>query len=122
MYLDPNCEKLRPLNEYTKRIPSTRPGKKLSRSTLWRWVLHGRRGVKLQTFVLGSGRYTSDAEVMKFSYKLTLLTRSGSQKGPAVVKSGANKEQVMKRFKVKEADSSPGNRPSKPGENADSRS
>jgi hypothetical protein len=69
--LDPNCTQLRPLAEYTRRIPSTRLGKRLNRATLWRWTMHGARGIRLHTQRLGSGRYTTDAAVVEFMRRLS---------------------------------------------------
>jgi hypothetical protein len=60
--LDPSDRQLRPLSEYTKRIPSRVPGKCLNRATLWRWALHGR----LRTVQIGGGRFTCDAWVCEF--------------------------------------------------------
>lgn len=54
--IDPQCTELRPLAEYSKRIPSSRAGKKLNRATLWRWALNGLQGVKLETVRIGGGR------------------------------------------------------------------
>lgn len=57
---------LRPLSSYCDRLPSSRPGKKLNRATLWRWALRGQRGRILRTVQLGSGRFTCDAWVSEF--------------------------------------------------------
>jgi hypothetical protein len=63
--LDPTDHQLRPLSEYTKRIPSRVPGKRLNRATLWRWALHGR----LRTVQIGGGRFTCDAWVWEFIHR-----------------------------------------------------
>lgn len=65
--IDPNCNELRPLAEYARRLPSSRRGKRLNRATLWRWALRGTRGGRrLQTVCVGSGRMTCDAWVWEF--------------------------------------------------------
>lgn len=64
--LDPNSFQLRPLHEYTDRLPSSRRGKKLNRSTLWRWVLRGVGGRRLRTQVLGGRLFTCDAWACQF--------------------------------------------------------
>lgn len=64
--IKPNCERLRPLAEYCDRLPSSRPGKRLNRATLWRWALSGLRGRRLRTVELGGGRMTCDAWVWQF--------------------------------------------------------
>ncbi|MBI3817221.1 MAG: DUF1580 domain-containing protein [Planctomycetes bacterium] len=63
---DPNDNEFRPLNEYTKRLPSSRAGKGINRSTVWRWALRGCAGNVLATFVIGGMRYTSDFHVAEF--------------------------------------------------------
>ncbi|MBI5433754.1 MAG: DUF1580 domain-containing protein [Planctomycetes bacterium] len=65
--LNPRCQRLRPLAEYAARLPSGRPGKRLNRSTLWRWALSGvRGGRRLKTAALGRTRVTCDAWVWEF--------------------------------------------------------
>lgn len=64
---DPASTQLRPLAEYSDRIPSSRRGKKLHRATLWRWAFDGvRGGIVLQTARLGGCRYTCDAWIAEF--------------------------------------------------------
>jgi hypothetical protein len=36
--IDPSCLRLRPLAEYSSRLPSSRPNSRLNRATLWRWL------------------------------------------------------------------------------------
>src|SRR5688500_15200315 len=65
--LNPDCQRLRPLAEYTRRLPSSQSGKRLNRATLWRWALAGLRdGRRLKTVALGGGRMTCDAWVWQF--------------------------------------------------------
>lgn len=64
--IDPTCLCLRPLAEYSRRLPSSRSGKRLHRATLWRWALRGARGRKLRTAALGGSRVTCDAWVWEF--------------------------------------------------------
>ena len=65
--LNPHCRRLRPLAEYSRRLPSCHVGKRLNRATLWRWALRGlRNGRQLRTVLLGSGRMTCDAWVSEF--------------------------------------------------------
>jgi hypothetical protein len=64
---DPTSTQLRPLAEYSERLPSSRRGRKLHRSTLCRWMRGGvRGGIVLQTTRLGGCRYTCDAWVAEF--------------------------------------------------------
>lgn len=65
--IDSTCTRLRPLAEYTQRLPSSRPSRRLNRATLWRWALRGMRGGrKLRTVTAGAARLTCDAWVWEF--------------------------------------------------------
>lgn len=69
---DPTSAELRPLAEYSERLPSSRRGKRVHRATLWRWALKGTRGgVLLPTVRLGGCRYTCDASVAEFMRRLS---------------------------------------------------
>ena len=63
--IDPSDHQLRPLANYTSRIPSRVPGKRLNCATLWRWALDGR----LRTVQIGGGRFTCDAWVWEFVHR-----------------------------------------------------
>ena len=52
-YINPKSDELRPLREYSGRLPSSRPGKRLNPSTLFRWASQGVRGQVLETRLLG---------------------------------------------------------------------
>lgn len=69
--IDPTCSDLRPLACYARRLPSSRPGKRIHKSTLFRWATRGSGGVVLRTSRLGSGRFTCDAWVSEFMDRLT---------------------------------------------------
>ena len=57
-------------------------GKTLSRFTVLRWALHGRRGVKLRSIMVGGIRCTCDTWTMEFFERLTSgISRSGSVNG-----------------------------------------
>jgi len=43
-----------------------RKGKGISRSTVWRWMLRGRRGHKLESLIIGGQRYTTREAVCRF--------------------------------------------------------
>lgn len=65
--IDPACERLRPLADYCRRLPSGRAGKRLNRATLWRWALRGMSdGRRLRTASLGGTRVTCDAWIWEF--------------------------------------------------------
>ena len=43
-----------------------RSGKGISLSTVWRWMIHGRRRQKLDSLIVGGTRYTSREAVQRF--------------------------------------------------------
>ena len=64
--IDSSTENLIPLGRVPAEIPSRRPGKKISISTVWAWAMpRGCRGVRLETVVIGGGRYTSREALQK---------------------------------------------------------
>jgi Protein of unknown function (DUF1580) len=69
--IDSTCELLRPLASYAHRLPSSRPGKRIHKSTLFRWATRGSGGEVLRTRRLGSGRFTCDAWVSQFMDRLS---------------------------------------------------
>jgi hypothetical protein len=50
--------------EAAARVPSFRPGKKTHVATIFRWIQHGVRGVKLEAVRLG-GRWVTSAEALQ---------------------------------------------------------
>jgi hypothetical protein len=58
-------EHLIPLKAACRLIPG-RTGKGIALTTIYRWALRGCRGVKLQTFLIGGGRYTSRRALDRF--------------------------------------------------------
>ena len=98
MNIDKHCNQLRPLNEYTNRIPSSRPGKRLNRTTLWRWALKGCRGIKLETVLAGSGRYTTDAWVASFMAGLSEGSTDKSRSKASRKALQREQQRIMGRF------------------------
>ncbi len=76
---DRHSHTLRPLGDYRDRLPSRCHNRRLNRATLWRWALHGagKERIKLPTVVIGSGRFTSDADVHAF-----IQARSAAKEAP----------------------------------------
>ncbi|MBL8693179.1 MAG: DUF1580 domain-containing protein [Planctomycetes bacterium] len=66
--LDPaDFKTLRPLRSYAQRLPSCREGRSLSRTTLERYAKRGdEEGVRLKTYLIGTGRFTTDGDVWAF--------------------------------------------------------
>ncbi len=63
--IDPEAEELLPLKAICDMFPG-RSGRGVSLSTVWRWVLVGRRGCRLDSLIVGGTRYTSKAAVRLF--------------------------------------------------------
>ena len=71
---DPAVEPPIRLDEIPRRVAwlaGTRPGKKLSFSTLWRWATKGIRGHRLEVLRVGGALCTSEAALKRFFAKLT---------------------------------------------------
>lgn len=65
MLIDPETEDLIPVRAVCTMFPG-RSGKGLSLSTVWRWILHGRRSHKLASIIVGGQRFTSRQAVARF--------------------------------------------------------
>jgi hypothetical protein len=52
-------------------LPIRRAGKRPHPATLWRWALHGVRGVKLESVMCGAVRCTSAEAIGRFFERLT---------------------------------------------------
>lgn len=63
MSIDVDAEDLIPFCEARTAFPG---GKRLSLATLHRWRLHGVRGTKLETCLVGGMRYTSAQAIRRF--------------------------------------------------------
>jgi hypothetical protein len=79
--IDPDNERLITLNDVCRMFPGPQ-GKGLSRSTVWRWILHGRRGHKLESLMAGGQRCTSREAVARFLAALNPeeASREGSRR------------------------------------------
>ena len=56
--IDVQTESLVLPKDAVRMVPG-RSGYGVSRATFWRWMLEGRRGVKLESLLIGGVRYTS---------------------------------------------------------------
>ena len=63
MSIDVQSETLLTLCESRTAFPG---GKRLAKATLHRWRLHGVRGVRLETILIGGLRYTSREAINRF--------------------------------------------------------
>ena len=66
-----------------KHLPIRRAGKRPHAATLWRWALHGVRGVKLESVMCGAVRCTSAEAIGRFFDRLTQQAAGNSAPAPA---------------------------------------
>ncbi len=64
--IDLNSETIFPVSEAPKHIPG-RP----SKASVWRWVLTGVGGIKLESILIGGKRFTSAEAVQRFCDRRT---------------------------------------------------
>ena len=69
--IDLHCEELLTLANARHLLPRRRLGRRPSFSTLWRWAIHGARGVKLDTLRVGGTLCTSREALQRFFDKLS---------------------------------------------------
>ena len=79
MAIDINSQKLIRLADVRKlpNLPIGRNGKRLHIATLYRWVLRGVRGVKLEVIMVGGSTCTSEEAVQEFFDEVTRRRRGG---------------------------------------------
>jgi hypothetical protein len=63
-------------------LPRRREGKRPNASTLWRWALHGVKGIRLETVMAGGVRVTSAEAIQRFFDRLTEASEAGRQSIP----------------------------------------
>ena len=70
---DPSSETPIPLSQVGKIpwLPRRRHGRKIDKSTLFRWVQHGLRGIRLEALRVGGTLCTSEAALKRFFARLS---------------------------------------------------
>ncbi len=76
--IDIRTEKLLGLAEAARSLPGRVPGKQLNGCTLYRWVSHGVRGIKLESIPVGGDLKTSEEALTRFFERLA-DKRNGNQ-------------------------------------------
>ncbi|HUW30310.1 MAG TPA: DUF1580 domain-containing protein [Planctomycetota bacterium] len=69
--IDLKSEELLSLKDVCQLLPRRRRGRKPAFSTVWRWALHGVRGVKLETLRVGGTLCTSREALQRFFDRLS---------------------------------------------------
>ena len=67
--IDVHTESLVLPKDAARMVPG-RSGRGVSRATFWRWMMQGRRGVTLESCLIGGVRYTSRQAVSRFVARL----------------------------------------------------
>lgn len=75
-------ETLISLNEAAARLPSSRAGKRIHVSSVYRWAGRGVRGVRLETVSIGGATKTSVQALQRFADRLS-AARSTSDPEPS---------------------------------------
>lgn len=91
MTIDFTTEKTVPITQAAQLFPEPQP----SIRTLWRYTLHGRRGIKLESMTTGTHRVTTKAAVNRFLEAINAPT--------APKKAGRTGKTPMQRRKEAEA-------------------
>lgn len=80
--IDTSTETLLSLRDAAKRLPGRRQGKRPAVETLYRWTLHGCRGIVLESVQIGGTRCTSLEALDRFFAALTAAGPAGQPAPP----------------------------------------
>jgi hypothetical protein len=83
--IDHAKEMLIGFTEAAKRLPKSPAGRAVHAKTVARWALHGYRGVKLDSLVMGGRRVTSVEACQRFFEQLTRLDNPRTTPTPSRV-------------------------------------
>jgi len=75
-------------------LPRRREGKRPNASTLWRWALHGVRGIRLETAMAGAVRVTSLGAIQRFFDALTAADTNPHQTPPPAVPTNSHLRKI----------------------------
>jgi Protein of unknown function (DUF1580) len=79
MTIDPFTETVGTFSKLAKMLPHTRNNRPVHANTLRRWAFIGRRGVKLETIVIGGVTCSSREALTRFFERLTNLKQPDPQ-------------------------------------------
>ncbi len=82
MAIDTTQEQLITLHEAAALLPHRRAGKPTHMSSLWRWCVHGFKGVVLESVCVGSSRCTSREALDRFHHAVAANTGRQYQPSP----------------------------------------
>jgi len=76
--IDISAEHLVAIRDVPKLVPARGNGKRIHISAVYRWLLRGVRGIRLESVTIGGTTYTSTEAVQRFADQLTLQRNHGS--------------------------------------------
>jgi len=88
-------EELITLKDICQVLPRRRRGRKPAFSTVWRWSLHGVRGVKLETLRVGGTLCTSREAVQRFFEQLSALDDAPPPEQQAAYRTPARRQRAI---------------------------
>jgi hypothetical protein len=87
----PDYSSLIPIRDLPAALPRGSRGKKIHKSTIYRWILRGVRGVRLRTTSIGGMTFVSPEDLAEF---IRLLSSRASQAElPSVVSAAVRRRQ-----------------------------
>ncbi len=103
MSIDISCETPISFSQAAKlpNLPIRRGGKRPHPATIWRWALHGVRGIKLESIMCGAVRCTSAEALQRFFDRLT--AQSEGDPPPAPVLSRAKQREIERAERILDA-------------------
>lgn len=90
--IDIESETLVPVGDVPRSLPPRRSGRPLHVSTVYRWILRGVRGIRLEAIRIGGTTYTTVEAIQRFSDRLTTPAVSGSVITPVTI--SARRKQI----------------------------
>ena len=78
----------------TDYVPHRRRGRKCSPSTIWRWMVYGCRGIRLESLVVGTTRCTSVQALQRFFDALTEAAEAEQVRTPPGVPTKTRLRQI----------------------------
>jgi hypothetical protein len=97
--IDIGNEQLIRLTDLSSRIPPHN-GKRLALQTVYRWSLHGCKGVRLETVQLGGTRFTTLEAFQRFCDALTVARdgRPAAERHPAGAAARRRQDEIEKQL------------------------
>ena len=76
--IDLTQEELVPIRDVPKHLPPRPTGKRVHVSAVYRWLLRGIRGIRLESLKIGGTTYTSKEALQRFADQLSSPTHESS--------------------------------------------